>query len=215
MTHPEQITQVYAQHADKFIMAAQNSLIMNLLRIITPEEIADIATKHNGGKFLSLTALVDERVERNIHRDFTSTNAIDEIHDEHASYTEKNEVAKILPFKPLLKANKFEFIPFEKGGVEKIDLRSKLIIQARPTSQAIQYEEEEVETLKHTENENMSSFILVEKERLKKSQKSLKRKEIISLYQKNSNVDLEQIKTSKKSSVDSGDGGVLINKKQY
>lgn len=219
VTHPEQITQVYAQHADKFIMAAQNSLIMNLLRIITPEEIADIATKHNGGKFLSLTALVDERVERNIHRDFTPTNAIDDIHDEHASYTEKVEAAKILPFASPLKANKHEFIPFEKEGAEKIDLRSRLTVHIKHTSQAINYEDEEVvekhEPVVHAEDENMSSFILVEKERLKQSQKSLKKKEIIRLYQKNSTIDLEQIKTSNKTAADSGEAGVLVNKKQY
>jgi hypothetical protein len=61
----------------------------------------------------------------------------------------------------------------------------------------------------------MSSFILIEKERLKQSQEALKRKEIISLYRKNSNIDLEQIKSTNQAAGDAGEAGVLVNKKQY
>src|SRR5665647_19826 len=82
-------------------MAIQNFLIMNLLRLITPEEIGDIATKHNGGKFLSLTDLVNERVDHKIYRDFSSADSMDEIHDDHNKPLE----AKILPFKRQADAN--------------------------------------------------------------------------------------------------------------
>jgi hypothetical protein len=61
----------------------------------------------------------------------------------------------------------------------------------------------------------MSSFILIEKERLKRSQKSLKQKEIIDLYQKNSHVDVEQIKGSNTNLSQAREAGVLVNKKQY
>jgi hypothetical protein len=193
--------------ADKTVMAAQNLLIMNLLRIITPEEIADIATKHNGGKFLSLTDLVNERVERKIYRDFTSTNSIDEIHDEHALHAEKVESAKILPFK-----NPENVLVQD----EDIPGAPKFTFKAITTSQRMPDEHHEVEVIiEHKPDENMSSFILIEKERLKQSQKSLKKKEIISLYQKNSNIDLEQIKSSNQVAGDAGEAGVLVNKKQY
>jgi hypothetical protein len=69
--------------------------------------------------------------------------------------------------------------------------------------------------VEHKENENMSSFILIEKERLKRSQFSLKQKEIIDLYQKNSHVDVEQIKGSNNNLAQSRESGVLVNKKQY
>lgn len=218
--YPEQITQVYAHYADKLRMAAQNSLIMNLLRIITPEEIADIATKHNGGKFLSLTDLVNERVERKIYRDFTSINSVDLIHDEHALYKELQSSAKILPFRA--PPQKVEFKIKEKIEVEPRvkDEGPKFIFKAIATSQIapVVYEEinhkEEIK-IEHRPDENMSSFILIEKERLKQSQEALKRKEIIGLYQKNSNVDLEQIKSTNKAAGDSGEAGVLVNKKQY
>lgn len=220
LIHLEQITQAFTQDADTFIMAAQNLLIMNLLRIITPEEIADIATKHNGGKFLSLTALVNERFERNIHRDFTNTNAIDQIHDEHALYSAQMESAKILPFNTAVKNLKPALIPLEKlPPVQPLLLKVNQKVVMKPTSQIVHHEEEVVvekkEIIKHAENENMSSFILVEKERLKQSQTSLKKKEVIRLYQKNSNIDLEQIKTSNQGSVESSEAGVLVNKKQY
>ncbi len=68
-------------------MAISNQLIMNLLRVITPEEIGEITTKHNGGKFFSLTDLIKERVEKNINRDFSK-----DVSDEDSNQ------AKILPF---------------------------------------------------------------------------------------------------------------------
>ncbi|MBC7713536.1 MAG: hypothetical protein H7177_09360, partial [Rhizobacter sp.] len=69
--------------------------------------------------------------------------------------------------------------------------------------------------IEHKPDENMSSFILIEKARLKSSQKSLKQKEIIDLYQKNSNVDVELIKSTNHTAASSTEGGVLINKKHY
>jgi hypothetical protein len=67
----------------------------------------------------------------------------------------------------------------------------------------------------HKEDENMSSFILIEKARLKQSQKTLKQKEIIDIYQKNSNVDVEQIKSTNNDPTSSSETGVLVNKKRY
>lgn len=188
---------------------------MTLLRIITPEEIADIATKHNGGKFLSLTDLVNERVDRKIYRDFSSTDSMDEIHDEHAiQHTETEGSAKILPFKTESKN-----AVTDEHSVEESS-EPKFVTQARPTSQlAHVYEEEQVlakpSMVEHKEDENMSSFILIEKNRLKQSQKALKQKEIINLYQKNSNIDVEQIKTTNQNPSTSSEAGVLVNKKQY
>lgn len=198
-------------------MAVQNLLIMNLLRIITPEEIADIATKHNGGKFLSLTDLVNERVEKKIYRDFSSADSVDEIHEDHAQQIlEKDGGAKILPFNQKMQ-NEDENSP-EQISDEAIEPR--FVVQAKATSQLApqvydQIAPKKAIAVEHKEDENMSSFILIEKARLKTSQKSLKQKEIIDLYQKNSNVDVELIKSTNQNPSSSGEGGVLINKKQY
>lgn len=202
-------------------MAVQNYLIMNLLRLITPEEIAEIATKHNGGKFLSLTDLVNERVEHKIFRDFSSADSLDVIHDSMVKKNEEMAGAKILPFEKNENFNHLELsAELENVNVgakgEASIAREKLIIKAIPTSQLVhQYDEEELVTAEHNEEENMSSFILIEKARLKKSQKTLKQKEIIELYQKNSNVDVEQIKSTNQTPSEASEAGVLVNKKQY
>ena len=195
-------------------MAVQNLLIMKLLRIITPEEIADIATKHNGGKFLSLTDLVNERVEHKIYRDFTSTDSVDIIHEDHAR--QKDEGAKILPFNKLSSSENSA----EEEGPVLPQSAPRFVSQAISTSQVKYHEEvipEQVKApvIEHKEDENMSSFIMIEKARLKNSQKSLKQKEIIDLYQKNSNVDVEQIKSTNQNPTSSSESGVLVNKKQY
>ena len=200
--------------ADTFItMAVQNLLIMNLLRIITPEEIADIATKHNGGKFLSLTDLVTERVDKKIYRDFSSSDSVDEIHEAHAQQLVEKGGAKILPFG---KKESFE-TPAENADGSPAP---RFVVQSITTSQhAPQFENlvspAKAAVVEHKEDENMSSFILIEKARLKQSQKTLKQKEIIDLYNKNSSVDVELIKSSNQGPASSSEGGVLINKKQY
>jgi hypothetical protein len=180
-------------------MAVQNFLIMNLLRLITPEEIGDIATKHNGGKFLSLTELVTERVEQKIYRDFSSPDSMNEIHEAHA----RSNQAKILPFKKLGADGE---IGTEKENTEGTHFSTQEV----PLSSEVEPRQEE-----HKENENMSSFILIEKARLKRSQQNLKQKEIVDLYQKNSLLDVEQIKGSNTNSEQANETGVLINKKQY
>ncbi|MDO9183546.1 MAG: hypothetical protein Q7U04_14115 [Bacteriovorax sp.] len=186
-------------------MAIQNSLIMNLLRIITPEEIGEIATKHNGGKFLSLTELVSERVEHKIYRDFSSADSMDEIHDAHNLPTQ----AVILPFKN----PRVDMLAKDEPAISLSDMASTSLENREEEGQRLIDKAEEV--IEHKENENMSSFILIEKARLKRSQQILKQKEIIDLYQKNSNVDVEQIKGSNNNLAQAREAGVLINKKQY
>lgn len=189
-------------------MAAQNFLIMNLLRVITPEEIGDIATKHNGGKFLSLTDLVNERVEHNVFRDFSSADAFEEMHEQH------NQKAKILPFK---KTNDdFQETPkADDSEAEEVSSLSAMAEAHLAPDKKETTAQDQKQEVAHQENENMSSFILIEKERLKRSQQSLKQKEIIDLYQKNSNVDVEQIKGSNNNFAQAKEAGVLVNKKQY
>lgn len=187
-------------------MATQNFLIMNLLRLITPEEIGDIATKHNGGKFLSLTDLVNERVEHNVYRDFSKAEALEEFQEEQLSQ------AKILPFK------KSSSVEEENSKVAVVQSEEVSSLAAMAEAQFANHSAETPEPIQevtHQENENMSSFILIEKERLKRSQKSLKQKEIIDLYQKNSHVDVEQIKGSNNNISQAREAGVLVNKKQY
>lgn len=190
-------------------MAAQNFLIMNLLRLITPEEIGDIATKHNGGKFLSLNDLVTERVEHNVHRDFSRSDSMNEIHESHAT----NALAKILPFKNREEGHELVSEAASIAGDEAVVSLTAIVDEGGEEN--CENEKNTEKEIVHNEGENMSSFILIEKERLKRSQHVLKQKEIIDLYQKNSNVDVEQIKGSNKNRSQDKDAGVLVNKKHY
>jgi hypothetical protein len=189
-------------------MSISNTLIMNLLRLITPEEIGEVATKHNGGKFLSLTDLVNERVDHKIYRDFSNPGSMDEIHEQH----NQSSQAKILPFKKLVKVDDENLEEGPESGEERVSLTEMAGTGLETKSEVSKSPEIVVE---HKENENMSSFILIEKARLKRSQQVLKQKEIIDLYQKNSHVDVEQIKSSNNNAAQSREAGVLINKKHY
>lgn len=182
-------------------MAAPNFLIMNLLRLITPEEIGEIATKHNGGKFLSLTELVRERVEHQIFRDFSSPDSMEEIHEAHSNQ------AKILPFR---KKDSEEQSSPQSPEHDSLNTLANEKIENELADKSIVEE-----VIEHKEDENMSSFIMIEKARLKRSQRTLKQKEIIDLYQKNSNVEVEQIKASNSNLGQEQEAGVLVNKKQY
>jgi hypothetical protein len=140
---------------------------------------------------------------------------MDEIHEEHAvQHTETEGSAKILPF------NKLENKEAATEEHSSEAAAPRFVTQAKPTSQfAPAYEHVEAPAkaalVEHKEDENMSSFILVEKNRLQQSQKSLKQKEIINLYQKNSNIDVEQIKSTNQNPSTASEAGVLVNKKQY
>lgn len=187
-------------------MALSNQLIMNLLRIITPEEIGDITSKHNGGKFFSLTDLIKERVQKNIVRDFSA-----EITDDNSSQ------AKILPF-----SNSIEDLMKDEElseGEEKLSEpnidQEKLKQSLSEMALRLQNHQDKNKKVEHADDENMSSFILLEKERFKRSQKKLKEKEIIDLYSKTSNVDTEQLKASNENLNQSRESGILVNKKHY
>ncbi len=198
-------------------MNAPKFMIMNILRIITPEEIGEITTKHNGGKFASLTDLIDERIESNIFRDFS-------LSEEGLSHE-----AKILPFKrnvdsdvgdvALSLANEDLVAAHEN----KVDTNTEMELAGDESSDHLESSLANTElnhaaaetTKTHNLDENMSSFILIEKERFKKNQQVLKKKEIMDLYQQTSKVEVEQIKHTNQNLTNSHLGGVLVNKKQY
>lgn len=188
-------------------MNAPKFMIMNILRIITPEEIGEITTKHNGGKFLSLTDLIDERLEKNVYKDF----GIAEDGTQHE--------AKIIPFRRgedynvgdsgaerVLSEESTEEVTGPNEGEELVEASEANEIEVVADSEKIK---------EHDQSENMSSFILIEKERFKRSQQVLKRKEIMELYQQTAKVELEQIRHANQNLASGILDGVLINKKQY
>lgn len=190
-------------------MAKQNQLLMRLLRLITPEEISEIVVKHNeGGRFISLTVLVRERVLGRVYRDFQSFEVLEEAHQSH----EKGN--QVLAFEPSRDDEN------QQNPKEKIEVRlaTKFKSQMINTSQ-IKDDQAYIELNAHQkelpiEEKNMSAFILEEKERLRKSQSILKKIEVVELYSKNSHLNSEDIKTENKSKSESSQKGNLVNKKQ-
>ncbi len=185
-------------------MSAPNYMMMNILRIITPEEIGEITTKHNGGKFISLTELIDERFDKNVIRNFAEPQEFNQ--------TE----AKILPFKK----NSDEIT--QSPNETEINLESEETILTESLESVISEDSQSAvkktstdRGLEHNEEENMSSFILIEKERFKKSQLTLKKKEIMELYQQTAKAEVEQLRHSNQNMNTSTLDGVLVNKKQY
>jgi len=123
---------------------------------------------------------------------------MEEIHEQKEM---ADRPAKILPFKKGESEVKTSLTP-ETAAVSLSSLaQGSLAGGAEAIAQSL-----EEEKVVHAEGENMSSFILIEKERLKRSQKILKQKEIIDLYQKNGNVDVEQIRSSNSNFTQSNEG---------
>lgn len=210
---PSKALKLYSIRAEEVVMNAPKFMIMNILRIITPEEIGEITTKHNGGKFASLTELIDERLEKNIFRDFSN------------SESNLQHEAKILPFKrdedrdvgDVGLAHAIEdLVPDSSSEVlVASELESAEGVAEEIVEENVDEGNEELKVSDHQQDENMSSFILIEKERFKRSQQVLKKKEIMELYQQTAKVEVEQIKHTNQNLTSSALGGVLVNKKQY
>lgn len=164
------------------------SLLGDILRIITPEEISELTATSSGSNRLELTDMLDQ-FEDGEKFDFSN-----------------DEGAKILPFKKNgEEEEEVELVPVQVGAqvheylnhyLEKIKIG---------------------DTSKDTKGNTVetSVFILKEKERFKYVQSKLKQKEVMGLYMKNAGVDIEQEKTLKDDLSKSSRTGVLVNKKQF
>ena len=182
------------------------NLFRKLLRIITPEEISDIAVKYvEEGRIVALSEILRDRVFRNMNRDFSKLTYKDEIFEADQ---------KVLKFRQ----NKDKEQHEEKPSSENFEYASPVYhVQMRPNTQ-VKENEDFITLNNHLKDDesvkNMSAFILEEKERLKKSQHVLKQKEVMVLYEKNAHLGREEIKKENKSLKESAQKGNLIDKKQ-
>lgn len=200
-------------------MGMQNFLIRKLLRVITPEEIAEIANKHSeGGQFLLLTDLLSERIFSKVYRDFSSIEALEAIQEEYAAKKKASfEKTKILAFPTPQESIEEESIKQVVNGAQ-VELKLPASrIHLSPVTPALS--EREVKHVHHEieqegEESGMGTFLSKERKKFEKSQEAIKQKEVLNLYQKNSSLDVEQVKVNNNSE-GTGGAGVLINKKQY
>jgi hypothetical protein len=181
-------------------------LIMNLMRILTPEEINDLTTTYYGEKRVSLTALLDE--------DFLG------ISPEENSDTEEVEEnkAKILPFNkdaevPVPQDSPAEVIKGQhKVGQNVLKLFNKLYGISEDSFDGMRTEQVDVKIEKS--RKGTSLFILDQKEKLESSQKKLKTKEVMGTYAKVASMDIQTEKEHKDDLAWSSHSGLLVNKKQ-
>ncbi|OIQ18266.1 MAG: hypothetical protein BM556_08365 [Bacteriovorax sp. MedPE-SWde] len=164
------------------------SLLADILRIITPEEISELTASSSGSNRLELTDMLDQ---------FES--------GEKLNFSDDEEGAKILPFKKT-EADEVESVEPVSTGAAVIEYINHFNEKSRMGDTARGKTGEAVET---------SVFILKEKERFKYVQSKLKQREVMGLYLKNAGVDIEQEKTLKEDMSKSSRSGVLVNKKQF
>jgi hypothetical protein len=177
-------------------VAYNSFLIMNLMRILTPEEINDLTTKYCGEKRVSLTSLMT---------------GVEEVESE-----EEQSTAKILPFnhpEQNLTIDAESKTNLNAGENVK-GLISKLY-GIKPNSMAsLMLSSSRQEDIKISQKKSSSIFILEQKEKLVQNQRKLQGREVIKTYRKVSAVDLDIERGHQDDLSWSASHGLLVNKKQ-
>ena len=175
-------------------MAGKNVLLYHLLRILTPDELNELTTTSKGRNLVSLTKMLSKDLESDKHQ------------------AEEDEGAKVLPFKG--KESDEEIVP-ERSEVLAFDIAcgEKCLVILDDHVKRIT-----VLNKNYSKNcpvgQETSSFIISEKTRFKDNYNRIKSKEILSLYKKNANLDIEREKSDGQDASGSSNIGVLVNKKQ-
>jgi len=186
-------------------MAAQSTIFMDLLRILTPEEVTELTATSDTFVKVSLTNLLELKIEGK-----NPMMAFEEQGDEGG------ESAKILPFNQTASDSEETQQQKEHHTDEwKTDPQIEILL----TDHFLELEKKRINDTLSGEGEmaNTSTFILKEKKRFLRNQHILKSKEVYQLYIDNAALEIHNS--------DSDDGpadlsistnsGVLINKKQF
>lgn len=190
-------------------MEFKGQLIMNLLRILTPEEIADLTTSSSGLKKVDLSIVLESDLRGENYRD-----VIDSFQTSEEQIEEEENKAKILPF---------------DEGEEIVDnqicLQAGQRVHALIQEYAKVFKELDKKVLgpkrfpvrkSNSGKKQTSTLILEQKKKLHKSYSKIKSQEVMSLYKQSSNVEIRKKgKDEKKDDFSfSSNLGLLINKKQ-
>lgn len=161
--------------------------MMNLLRILTPEEINELTTTSEGNKRVPLTQLM--YVKMGV---------------ETSEEVESASLAKILPF--TFPEQELDEESEENAPELQADLEQEGDVSAQSAAEQAQEPNPE-------ERMQTSAFILFEKKRLEKNVHKMRQKEIMQSYKKNASLDIEQEKGIRDDMKKSSRSGVLVNKK--
>jgi len=194
-----------------------DSILKSYLRLLTWEELVEIASVFDSTSMIPLTDFLTKEVLINKSANFQETPDV----SNHRS-------AKIIPFikdgisKVIDESNEQETsddYEFDKYDQEIIEAKEKNVIEVNKNGSFSIYDrEEELHRKKHELKKiNIGEFILKQKNKLKQCQKKLKKKEIYLLYKNNSSVDIRVNKgeDEKQKGINvSSNCGLLINKRQ-
>jgi hypothetical protein len=187
-------------------MSFQLSILGNILRLMTPEKISELTTSSSGKKKAELTDV--------LLKDLSGSEILDDNGDVLSEGEEEEKApvyeAKILP---LDGSGANEDLEIECGGVV-IGLMKEFVEECKKMEKNLLGAKRKVKRKGGSQKKGTSSFILEEKKKMEASYFNLKGKEILNLYQKNSEFDIEQQKNNKDDLLKASQLGILINKKQ-
>lgn len=176
-------------------MKGKNPLLYHLLRILTPDELNELTTTSKGRNLVSLTKMLT--------KDISDEDPNDDLEEDHE--------AKILPFKSK-ESDEVETIN-EDGMAFHVECGERCMVILDDHIKRIT-----VLNRNYSKNcpvtQETSSFIISEKDRFKDNYNRIKSKEVLSLYKKNADIDINREKSSKEDLQSSSNVGVLVNKKQ-
>jgi hypothetical protein len=203
---------------------AQKNLFRDILRLITPEEVAILTDSVLGRQKIMLKLIVQEDLGLIPPLEHINSDEISIALSENV--TEPAEgLAKILPF------DKNEEDLQEQVGEKKINIEPTLDTTADVSTLmqnegAIEKIENHVEinedgSVKFKEDElvieekvDLTEFFLSQQEKCKESSHGMKKKEIMELYNKNATVDLSRERAQRSNPSRKHNDGILINRKQ-
>ena len=216
ITSPDESLEVVADESqskkDSSNLSAGDSILKNYLRLLTWEELVEIASVFDSTSMIPLTDFLTKEV---LQKKYIQT-------QENADLS-NTKSAKIIPFTKDVSTTDSEptndDYEFDKYDQEVIDAKEKNIIEVNKNGSFSIYDrEEELHRKKHELKKiNIGEFILKQKNKLKQCQKKLKKKEIYLLYKNNSSVDIRVNKgeDEKQKGINvSSNCGLLINKRQ-
>ncbi|MCR9206011.1 MAG: hypothetical protein NXH75_15620 [Halobacteriovoraceae bacterium] len=186
-------------------MEFKGQLIRNLLRILTPEEIADLTTSSSGMKKVSLSLVLESDLIGKNYRD-----VIQELQEEEEP--EDDGKAKILPFDEEVE-NEIKPISIQAGQ------RVHALIQEynkvfKELDKKVLGPKRFPKRSSSGNRKQTSVLILEQKAKLHSSYAKIKSKEVMSLYQQSSNTEVRKSSEDEKDFSISSNQGLLINKKQ-
>lgn len=160
--------------------------MMNLLRILTPEEINELTTTSEGNKRVPLTQLMYVKM------------------GVETEEVESASLAKILPFTFPEKELDDNEQPLASGSQATEEIQEVVESEGVSNESVDNQQDDKMQT---------SAFILFEKKRLEKNVHKMRKKEIMQSYKKNASLDIEQEKGLHDDMKKSSRSGVLVNKK--